>query len=428
MKYRSPFFLIFFLLLLLNSTQGFGQRTNIHGLDTTELRQFEKRAIKMFERYENYLVNILDKNASDRDRLYSINRATALFNRGADIQDDFMTPTIPKTMKRDPYFAQLNLMGKNSINISKNMKRSDEVELDFVSGPTSLGVNIEDRKNQFTIYKGELSFSEYFALSDTIGALGNLSANNVTSRGKKMIKKIELEIRRNLEGHWKIFISGIDVIKKGNVDYKDRRKETKKGGELTTKEKVEENNLGEIDDEAIAEILNDPGLTPKEREEIKIAIDSASTEIVVKKLPPYRGATLLDYAIPGKGHLKYNRGFKRYGTAAIYFGATLACVVPATYYKIRSKRNYDRHLRTSTFRELDIFYDLANEDHHRFLYFSAGAILIATANAVHLFVKDRKQKRRYKKENIFEKYSNIQLQPKLNTLEKSGELTLSFYF
>lgn len=400
-----------YVILLIALTSINAQKKTLT-LSKQELKEYEKKASKLFSKYENYMVNLLDRNSDELDRLYSKNALNRLFDSGANIQDDFFTPNIRNNMRKDLYFETLDKLSRERVNISKNLKPSDDIKVDFESGPTSLGVNIEEKGSQFTIYKAELYFQDYFTISETIEEIEGLSPNNISTKGRKMLKKMKIEIRYTLTDGWTMFIKRITIVNKGLLEYQDNKSGVRKSTELTTKDKLKKNQI-------ITDVEKLSNLTPFEIIKIKEIKDS------IKINPPivasltdsiYYSPTLTDYLLPGKGHLKFNKKFKRYAPAIIYTAGALGTVVPAIVFKVRSDKAYNDHKVSTTYKEKDETYKNANNEHHKFLLFTGGAAAIWSINAAHLFIKDKIQKHRYYDENIFEKKVSLQLTPSSTNL------------
>ena len=129
-----------------------------------------------------------------------------------------------------------------------------------------------------------------------------------------------------------------------------------------------------------------------------IPLNKSDTLINIEKdtiaIQAYRGPNLVEYVVPGMGHLHFGEKIKDYSFTGFYALAGAFLVGSSIYYKNESNKSYRIHKEASFFNELDASYEVANENHQRHLYYAGAGITIMAINAIHIIIRNGKQKKR----------------------------------
>ena len=116
---------------------------------------------------------------------------------------------------------------------------------------------------------------------------------------------------------------------------------------------------------------------------------------------PWTNLNTRDYLIPGLGHLKKgpNNESLRKMIAYSYATSFIASTSYSVYSKLKSRKYYNDHLESETFREAKASLINANIHQRRFLISAGISTLIFSANATHLFLVNKRQET-YRKESL----------------------------
>ena len=108
----------------------------------------------------------------------------------------------------------------------------------------------------------------------------------------------------------------------------------------------------------------------------------------------YQPVPLWTHLVPGLGWRTFKPG-KKYPLwpTAIINVASLGAITTGIVYKFDSDKNYELHQDANTFRELDQYYDLANDSNQKFILFTGGGLFLWALSDALIIAKDAKQRK-----------------------------------
>lgn len=362
-------------------------KSTIDTLTQDQIKNFEKTAKRVFYDLENLTLLIIDKEEDIDERYDARFLAKLFFFSNANIQDDLgRGNNFIEVLEKNKYYNTLFDLANTKNEFTKEFTLLSVEEFN----PTIVSINL-DHQDTFRVYEGELTFLDFTSISDVVER-NQLSPENTYTRKNEQYKKMILQIRKTMEPYekWQLYITKITVLDKKDLVYKATKKIEKKSKALPSSARL---LIPKSPKEVKSDIMKDPLIA----DEHKKNLDSLLSVIEVKEIEekpykPYLGLNTLDFVLPGKGHLKFNRKNKSIFPATAYAVLGIGSVASTIYFKVKSNKYYSDHLDDTIFKELDQNYELANKYHHYYLISAGSALLIWTANAVDLLIKDKKYK------------------------------------
>lgn len=388
---------LFFLgIFLLPGTRGLSQIEPADTVTRAQLEAFKQKAEDMYYDLENEFLKILTPGISERDLRIAVKGAKKLFSRNAQIKDKFESGTKEKQYDGYRYFETLRHQLDSFYSISKRWElKSNPGFID--TKLTSIVTDSSGRDIPYRLYKTQFRFVETCIVTHKETKEGSSKIKRHYNQEFKQTKALDVHLRKFPNSQWGILFYGISIIP-----------------DTLTKEP----GVVSVIPDTIKQWLDSIAIKPGEARsiasvkipEIQPAGVRDTTPVIIA--PPitmvyqdYQPARLHHYLTLGLGHLHIGNTKQRSISYLYFIPATLAFGV-SVYFKIESDALYKEHLEATTLQKLDEKYAKANRANHRFLGTLGLGALIWLGSDLHLFFKDKKQRR----------------------LEEEKKLTLSPYF
>jgi hypothetical protein len=356
-------------------------------IDSIDLNSFKEEAKYKYLLFFESTLNLIDNRLEMSDRYRSRTILLELFSNSTSTISDILDSPIPTNY--DPYSYGYELLrgAQEQPLLYKRFKYSDE--FDFKLQPYK-GLNIDTDEKSYNIYEGEMFVLEKLINSKNIPAsLLNKPTFNAYEEG--LVKRVKFRIGHNFEKEYELKISSIDILPPNNsaYDYKNIIKSIEKSS-YKWSDQSEEEYIAFLQNEAIEKGILPPVASIEKRTESLI---QKEINIVFKQdTLTYSKPRLIDYVIPGFGHIKYGlnkntRMLKTITYGAVFIGSSTFALLS----KIKSEKNYSLHKDANTFRNANREYKTANSNHKKFVVSTGIALGTLIANAIHLNFSHKKQ-------------------------------------
>ncbi len=377
-------FLAFFTILCTLQAQN---DTTRYKLDPIDLAPFKEEAEYKYKLFFESTLNIIDNNLDTVDRKRSMTIMNELFQGSTSTITDILYSLTPTVYTPYAYSFELFKGAHELPLLYKRFKYSESLDFKLQG---SKGMDQDKDNNFFNIYVGEMFVLETLIKSRNIPAsLLNKPTFNAYEEG--LVKKIKFRIGHNSEKEYELKISSIDILPRNNTayDYKDKVKEIEKSS-YKWSDQSEEEYLASLTNKAIEKGI----LPPLSTIDIKTqSLMKKEINIVFKKdTLKYSKPGLIDYALPGYGHIRYGlndntRLLKTITYGSLFIGSSTFAIIS----KIKSEKSYSLHKDASTFRSANREYERANRNHKKFVVSTGIAVGTLIANAIHLNFSHKKQ-------------------------------------
>ena len=369
-------------------------------IDTLSLEQrvkFETVARDVFDELENLTLILIDPEEDLDLRREASFLASLFFDYKANIEDYIgVGNNYVESHTKDIYYKKLIELSNRVVFLTKDLTLLSSVK--FEKGCTGLNTENQD---YFRIYTGSVEYLDQTGISDIVERVG-LAPENLITKRSEFIKKMTFEIRKTAipDVRWQLFIKKIEIIKKKNEDFSDFKTLAKRTPNKPSSERiVNPRSLEEV----IASLENDDNIPNEVKQplldELKLIAskdDSTNNEDIVEvdidESSKYLGLNALDFIVPGKGHLKYNKKGKAWIPTMTYMTLGAGALGTAVYFKLKSNSFYRLHKKARTFGDLHENYGKAESLHRNFLIGLGAVVLVWGTNAGHLLLKDMNQR------------------------------------
>lgn len=423
MKKRLDLIIIFLFLIFELSAQNSAR----YALDSLDLASFKEEAKYKYLLFFESTLNLIDARLDINDRYRSRSVMLELFSNSTSTISDILSTPRPSSYNPYSYGYELLRGAQEMPLLYKRYKYSDDFDFKRQSYK---GLNLGSDNKSYDIYEAEMFVLEKLINSANIPkTLINEPTFNAYEEG--LVKLIRFRIGHNENKEYELKINSIDILdpENNNYDYKSLVKSIEKS-KYKWSDQSEEEYVNFLQNEAIDKGILPPVVVINQKTEslIKKEINIVFKEDTLKYLPP----KLIDYALPGYGHIRYGLNKDtRYLKTAIYGTVFLASTSYAVYNKILSEKAYQVHQDAVTFRSANNFYNKANKYHKHFIVSTGISIATLITNAVHINFSHKNQIRRIEKARK-NKNTNIDLSsstnfkiPKIN-LDSGISLTWEF--
>lgn len=396
------FIIISFSLLFAQQVYGSSNDTIPSGIDTLSrdiIKSFETVSEDIFYELENLNLIILDKEEDLEGRYDAKFLAKLFFNPEADIEDYLGSGNnYSEIYGKDKYFEKLFIVSNEKFELTKEFTFFDTEEFK----PKWTAYNTENN-DTFRVYLGALTYLDLTGVSVEVKEKG-IAPETTSTEKREQYKRMIFEIRKTVipDVRWKLFIKKIEVLDDKTIALKKAKKEGKRTLNTPTLDRlVNPKPLTQVMDEIRKDTLIATDTKDRLDSILVAAVERQKSgnkpEVSKRDMLAYKKLNIVDFLIPGKGHLKFNKNRKALVPTITYLSLGVATVGSSIYFKRKSNRFYTKHKESTTFRELDSNYLTANENNHKFLISLGCAGLVWGTNAVHLLFKNKKHRptRRY---------------------------------
>lgn len=393
---RKKYPINIFGIILISSFPLFSLYSQKDTLTKEQISAFNKEATGLFYGLEGDLLNIMNPDLPEKYLEISIHDAQSYFERSAHVADLLQENIIRYPVRK--YFYQLRNMLVDYYDISKEWVIIQEPS--FEAGRTA--IDPEDG-GFYTVYHANLLFNERF-----IRTRKGIHFNEEYAFSKEAI----FEVRNLGKNGWQLQLKDIKLI--------DEEKMKK---EIQNKIALQRESEGEEDVQIRAKEVNallkeqKEGPSTKDRKDANVIdwirtnrpavgengivalvdMDKTKSDSLILGTPDtvafqeYKSPNIIEYTVPGIGHLHFGRRFGDWTLTGIYGVTGLGLIAYGVYNKIESDKYYDRHLEATKLRLLDADYETSNDYNHKFILSTGAGLAVIIINASHLLIRNSKQ-------------------------------------
>ena len=359
-------------------------------LDSIGLDGFEQESRYVYQLFFNSILNLIDDSLPLEDRYRSRLLILDLFeNSGAQIRDMIDTP-IPKNYNPSSYSLALLKAEKLLPVFYKRFKYSDDFQFNEISGK---GMN-EGSDILYSRYRGNLFVKEELLNSHHVNeTILNSPSFNANENG--FIKRIEFNVRQDFENEYFLSISKVVILDRINNSYNYKEiSDSIEDSKYPWSDVAQEDYINSIIKEAEAngDELFIPELQASDLDTLLM------TSLEGRDTTSYIEPKLVDYVIPGPGHMKYGKSKAFRATKTVLYSAVFVGATGyALYNKIKANEFQHNHISSETFRDASLNLEQARKFNHRYLIGGGVAVSSIAFNALHLKLKHTFQLRKLEK-------------------------------
>lgn len=387
----------------------------IDSLTQEELKDWETNLKDKFFDFDNYMINLLDRNGLQKDRRISEIKATYLFAPRASIIDYF-PEKIREVHDRESYIERIAEGVKDRYILSRQRKI---IGLDDFKIKAGTAIINDDYSTQHRRYEAIVYFHEKLLFSDKVDPK-DTSGDPGFIKELHSLKKMKFILRKSsdvdIDYYYDLYCDGLQLVEPEMLDYERLKDSLKYNGSSALYQEL----LVQENDNTRTGLSKD--LLSEEEKNIfeeKEETDGFSTDLrdTLKVTKPVKNS-FMDYLLIGKGHVKKGNSGISKGLGIMYGAGVVTGAGLAVYFKLKSRDAYAEHLAANTIVDVDHFYDIANDNHHNFLYALGGSALLAITSTLHLKVKSNLSTKRYN--SILDQNEQIKKQKEEMGLELKG--------